>query len=117
MEQFKEKLIESIQSVLPIGGIVLLLSVTIAPMNSGVLALFLFGTIILIFGMTLFSLGAEMSMQPLGEGIGVEMSKAKKLWIPLLFCFVLGTVITIAEPDLTVLAEQIPSRTPHCDPS
>ena len=109
LEQLKEKFLESIASVLPIGGIVLLLSITIAPMNSGVLALFLFGTIILIIGMTLFTLGSGMSMQPLGEGIGLEMSKSKRIWIPLILCFVLGTIITISEPDLTVLAEQIPS--------
>ena len=48
-------------------------------------------------------------MTELGEGIGAEMSKSKKLWIPLLFSFILGTVITISEPDLSVLAEQIPS--------
>lgn len=109
MEPLKEKLLESVSSVLPIGAIVLVLSVTVAPLNSGVLVLFLFGTIILMLGMGLFTLGAGMSMQPLGEGIGIEMRKSKKIWIPLVICFVLGMLITISEPDLTVLAEQIPS--------
>lgn len=109
MEQLKEKFLESVSSVLPICAIVLALSVTIAPFHSGVLVLFLFGTIFLIFGMALFTLGSGMSMTPLGEGIGVEMSKSKKVWVPLIFCFILGTIITISEPDLTVLAEQIPS--------
>ena len=63
----------------------------------------------LVFGMSLFTLGAGMSMQPMGEGIGVTIGKSKKLWIGLLICFLLGVIITIAEPDLTVLAEQIPS--------
>lgn len=109
LEQLKEKFLESVSSVLPISAIVLLLSVTIAPFNSGVLVLFLFGAIFLIFGMSLFTLGSGMSMTPLGEGIGAVMSKSKKLWIPVVFCFLLGTIITISEPDLTVLAEQIPS--------
>ena len=109
MEPLKEKFLESVSSVLPIGAVVLILSVTIAPLNSGVLVLFLFGTIILMFGMALFTMGAGMSMQPLGEGIGIEMSKSKHLWIPLVLCFILGMLITISEPDLTVLAEQIPS--------
>ena len=109
LEQLKEKFLESVSSVLPIFAVVLLLSVSIAPFHSGVLVLFLFGAILLIFGMALFTLGSGMSMTTLGEGIGAEMSKAKKLWIPIIFCFVLGTIITISEPDLTVLAEQIPS--------
>ena len=109
MEQVREKLMESVSSVLPISAIVLLLSVTISPFHSGVLVLFLFGAIFLIFGMALFTLGSGMSMTTLGEGIGAEMSKAKKMWIPIVFCFILGTIITISEPDLSVLAEQIPS--------
>ncbi len=109
LEQLKEKFLESVSSVIPIFAIVLVLSVTVSPLNSGVLVLFLFGAVMLIFGMSLFTLGSGMSMTPLGEGIGIEMSKAKRLWIPLVLCFILGMLITISEPDLTVLAEQIPS--------
>ena len=109
LEQLKEKILESVSSVLPIFAVVLVLSVTIAPFNTGVLVLFLFGAVFLIFGMALFTLGSGMSMTPLGEGIGTEMSKSKKIWIPMVLCFLLGTIITIAEPDLSVLAEQIPS--------
>lgn len=109
MPQLREKMAESLSSVLPITAIVLLLSITIAPVSSGVLVLFLFGSILLIFGMSLFTLGAGMSMQPMGEGIGVQISKSRKLLLPVIICFALGVIITIAEPDLTVLAEQIPS--------
>ena len=109
MKQLKETLLESLHSVLPISAIVLILSVTIAPLDSGVLVLFLFGTLMLIAGMALFTIGSGVSMQPLGEGIGVQLSKSKKVLIPILCCFVLGMLITIAEPDLQVLAQQIPS--------
>ena len=109
MPQLREKMAESLSSVLPITAIVLLLSITIAPVGSGVLVLFLFGSLLLIFGMSLFTLGAGMSMQPMGEGIGVQISKSRKLLLPVIICFALGVIITIAEPDLTVLAEQIPS--------
>lgn len=109
MHQLREKMAESLSAVLPITAIVLLLSVTIAPVSSGVLVLFLFGSLLLIFGMSLFTMGAGMSMQPMGEGIGVQISKSRKLLVPLIICFALGVIITIAEPDLTVLAEQIPS--------
>lgn len=100
---------ESVKSVLPISAIVILLSVSISPVSSGVLVLFVFGTILLMIGMSLFSLGATMSMEPLGEGIGVGLHRSKSKWLPLVCCFLLGLAVTVAEPDLSVLAGQIPS--------
>ena len=104
-----EKVYESIAAVLPITAIVLFLSISISPLTPGTWTLFFFGALLLIFGMGLFTLGVDMSMIPMGEGIGVMMSKAKKYAVPLIICFVLGMVITIAEPDLTVLANQVSS--------
>lgn len=108
-ELLREKVFESVSSVLPITAIVLLLSITIAPLTPGILTLFLFGALLLIVGMGFFTLGVDMSMIPMGEGIGVQLSKAKKVVIPLLVCLLLGVLITIAEPDLQVLAEQVPA--------
>ena len=108
-ELLKEKIYESVSSVLPITAIVLLLSITIAPLSLGVLALFLFGALLLVVGMGFFTLGAEMSMIPMGDGMGAQMSKTKKIFIALLACFVLGVLITMAEPDLQVLARQVPA--------
>lgn len=105
----KEKVYESVASVLPITALVLLLSISITPLSPGILILFFFGALMVIIGMGLFTLGVDMSMIPMGEGIGVQMSRSKKVWLPLLICFVLGVIITIAEPDLTVLANQVPS--------
>ena len=109
MNRFKSAMLESLQSVLPIAAIVLLLSVSVSPLNAGVLVQFFFGTMLLIVGMSFFTIGSGLSMQPLGEGIGAQVSKSKKLFFSLLICFLLGMLITIAEPDLTVLAEQVPS--------
>ncbi len=106
---FREKVAESVSSVLPITAIVLLLSITLAPMDPGVLALFIFSAIALVVGMALFTLGAGMSISPLGEGIGVQMSRSKWLFPKIVVCFVLGVLITIAEPDLQMLAKQVPS--------
>lgn len=100
---------ESLQSVLPITAIVLLLSITIAPLNTGVLALFLFGSLLLIMGMSFFTIGSSISMESLGKGIGIQLSKSKSIWISVFVCFILGILITIAEPDLQVLAEQVPT--------
>lgn len=105
----KEKVYESVSSVIPITAIVFLLSVTIAPMTPGALVLFLFGALMLVFGMGFFTLGVDMSMIPMGEGIGVVMSKSKKITISLAVCFILGVLITVAEPDLQVLANQVPA--------
>ncbi len=100
---------ESLVSVLPIAIIVLILSVTIVPISAGVLVLFLFGTIMLILGMSFFTVGSGMSMEPLGDGIGKSLNKKSKIFIPLIICFVLGFLITVSEPDLQVLAEQVPT--------
>lgn len=108
-ELLREKVYESITSVLPITFIVLLLSITIAPLTPGILMLFLFGAALLIVGMGFFTLGVDMSMIPMGEGIGVQLSRAKKIFVPMLVCFILGMMITIAEPDLQVLAQQVPA--------
>lgn len=105
----KEKILESLSSVLPITLIVLVVSVTIAPLTPGVFMLFLFGAVMLVCGMGLFTLGVDMSMMPMGEGIGVQMSRNKKVSSTLIIAFLLGVMITIAEPDLQVLAGQVPA--------
>ena len=107
--KLKEKTKESLVSVLPITGIVLLISIFLIPMELGSVMMFLVGAIMLIIGMGFFQLGAETAMTPLGEGIGVQISKTKKLWAVLLIGFLMGAIITVSEPDLQVLAEQVPS--------
>lgn len=107
--RFAEKLREALTAVSPTIGIVLLLSFTIAPIPPSILLLFLFGAVMLIVGMMFFTLGAELAMTPVGERIGTRIAQSRKLGIVLLLCFVLGFVITISEPDLQVLAEQVPS--------
>ena len=109
MRALREKTYDSLSSVLPITAIVLLLSISMAPLTTGALVLFFFGAVLLVAGMGLFTLGVDMSMLPMGEGVGVELAKIKKVSIPLLVCFVLGVVVTLAEPDLQVLSHQIPA--------
>lgn len=108
-ELLMEKIRESLRATLPITAIVLVLAVTIAPLTPGTLVLFLFGALLLVVGMGLFTLGVDMSMIPMGDGIGVAISRAKKIAPPLLVCLILGIVVTVAEPDLQVLAEQLPT--------
>ena len=77
--KLKEKIRESLSAVLPITGIVLMLSIFVIPMELGSVVMFLTGALMLIVGMGFFQLGAEMAMTPLGEGVGVQISKMKKL--------------------------------------
>ncbi len=107
--KLREKTRESLTAVLPITGIVMLISIFIAPIELGPLVMFLVGAVMLIFGMGFFQLGAEMAMTPIGEGIGVQISKTKLILTVLLVGFVMGVIITVSEPDLQVLAEQVPS--------
>lgn len=100
---------ESLSAVLPITGIVLAISIFLVPLELGTMFMFLTGAILLVVGMGFFQLGAEMSMTPLGEGIGVQISKSRQLVVIAAIGFSMGLIITVSEPDLQVLAQQVPS--------
>ncbi len=108
-QKLKEKITESLSAVLPISVIVLLLSVFLVPMELGSIVMFLTGALMLIFGMGFFQLGAETAMTPLGEGIGVQTSKMKSSAAIVLTGLVMGIIITVSEPDLQILANQVTS--------
>ena len=107
--KMKEKMAEALSAVVPIIVIVLCLSFTIAPMSPGVLLSFLVGAVLVMVGMMFFSLGAEISMTPMGEKVGAKMTQTKNVGLIVLLSFLLGMIITISEPDLQVLAELVPS--------
>lgn len=109
LEKLKEKLREALVAVLPIIVIVLMLCFSVAPISPSILLCFLIGAVLLILGMMFFTLGAEVSMTPMGEKIGTCMTKSKKLSVIVLLSFLLGFIITVSEPDLQVLAGQVPS--------
>lgn len=106
---FKEKFEETLMAVLPILLIVLLLCFSIAPIPPSILMTFLTGAVLLIVGMLFFNVGVDLSMTPMGERVGTIMTKSKNLIIIILISFIMGFVITVSEPDLQVLAQQVPS--------
>ena len=108
-EKLREKRNEALKAVLPIVALVLLLSFTIAPISSSILLCFLMGALLVIAGMMFFTLGAELAMTPMGERVGSSLTKCRKLPILAALTFILGFIITISEPDLQVLAQQVPS--------
>lgn len=103
----KEKFKESLSSVLPVALIVALLAATIAPLNSGIFLSFCVGVLLLVLGMGLFTLGADTSMLELGKKVGATLTESKKIWLIAFISFVIGVIVTIAEPDLQILAEQV----------
>ena len=101
------KIKESLGSVLPVVLVVLILSVAITPIESGTFLAFVLGCFAVIFGMGLFTLGADNAMTPIGQYISASIVKTKKLWIILPLVFLVGVFITVSEPDLQVLATEL----------
>lgn len=108
MKQILLKLREASISVLPVAAIVLILSFTpLAELSATEQTVFAVSAIFLILGIGLFNLGADLAMTPMGEHIGSGLTKSKKIAVLLIVCFLMGVLITVAEPDLSVLAEQV----------
>lgn len=103
-----EKVRESAVSVLPIFVIVVLLCFSVSPIETDLFLSFLVGAFFVIIGMGFFSLGAETSMTPIGSKIGTAMTKSRSLPLIITVSFILGFAVTIAEPDLQVLAQTVP---------
>ena len=104
-----EKMKEAAASVLPVTAIVAVLCLALVRVDVGLMLSFLLGSGLLILGMGLFTLGAELSMSRIGNLIGAKMTKSRKLWFILAVSFLLGVAITMAEPDLQVLATNVPA--------
>ena len=108
MKELKEKIVEALVSALPITAIVYVLVLTpFFDFSPAELITFTLGAVFLILGIGLFNLGADLAMTPMGSHVGAGLSRQKKLGLLLGVCFVLGMLITIAEPDLQVLANQV----------
>ena len=109
-KSFFSKLKESLTSVLPVGLIVFVLAMTpLVELTRQEIIVFGISALLLIAGIGLFNLGADLAMTPMGHFIGEGLTKNKKGSVLLLVSFLMGLLITVAEPDLSVLAEQVSS--------
>ena len=104
LEKIIEKIKEALQSVLPIALIILLFSFTICPLPNDIFIAFVVGTCLLVVGLGLFSLGAELSMERIGAHVGANLTRSRKIPIIAIISLIVGVLITISEPDLHVLA-------------
>ncbi len=100
---FLEKLKESLSSIIPIAVIIMCLS-AITGADTYSFVLFIIGAVLLILGLSAFTMGADMSMVVLGEKVGNVITKSRKIWLIALISFIIGIIVTVAEPDLSILA-------------
>ena len=108
MKELWLKIKEALISALPITAIVYILALTpLFEFSVVELITFSVGAVLLILGIGLFNLGADIAMTPIGTHVGAGLAKQRKLGLLLAVCFVLGMLITVAEPDLQVLAKQV----------
>ena len=101
------KMKETAVSVLPVMAIVLFLGFTFVPLDKFLLARFVVGGLLLIIGLTIFLLGVDLGIQPMGERCGAELTKKRSLTLLLLVAFVIGFIVTAAEPDIQVFGDQV----------
>ena len=106
----RTKLIESLTSVAPVSLLVILLSLTpLVQLTLTEIIVFSISSVFLILGIGLFNIGADLAMSPMGDHIGSGLTKSKSMTLLLIVCFAMGMLVTVAEPDLSVLAKQIGS--------
>lgn len=111
MDVIISKLKEVLYSVLPITAIVIILNFTLTPIDTGMLIRFLIGAILIVLGLTIFLLGVDIGITPIGNEMGTAIVKSNKVRIVIIAGLLLGFFISIAEPDLHILAGQVDSVT------
>jgi hypothetical protein len=107
MQNIKDTIKEVVYAVIPITLVVIILQFTIIWLPLEMFLQFLIGVAMVSVGLVLFLLGVHIGLLPVGEMIGSALPKTNKLWMILFFGFLLGFVVTVAEPDVRVLANQI----------
>ncbi|RYG72532.1 DUF1538 domain-containing protein [Lentibacillus lipolyticus] len=107
MDNINETVLEVLYSILPITVVITVLQFTIIWLPAEAFVQFLIGVLFVGIGLILFLIGVNVGLLPVGEMVGSALTKTKKLWVIILFGFLLGAVVTIAEPDVRVLSSQI----------
>lgn len=101
------KLKEVLYAVLPITVMVLILNFTLAPLESSLIVSFIIGAIFIIIGLSIFLFGVDIGITPIGKAMGKTIAKTNKIWVVVIAGLLLGFFISIAEPDLHILARQV----------
>lgn len=101
------KMKETAVSVLPVMAIVLFLGFTFVPLDKFLLARFVVGGLLLVIGLTIFLLGVDLGIQPMGQRCGAELTKKRSLFLLLGVALIIGFIVTSAEPDIQVFGDQV----------
>lgn len=109
MNVITTKFKEVLSSVIPISIIVLILNFTLTPLTPSILIRFIAGAVFLVIGLTIFLIGVDIGITPIGNHMGSALAKTNKLWFVAIAGIILGFFISVAEPDLHILAEQVDS--------
>ncbi|UJF15360.1 DUF1538 domain-containing protein [Jeotgalibaca sp. MA1X17-3] len=107
MEVFFEKLKEVLQAVLPITLLVVFLHFTLAPLPQMEFSHFLVGALLIVIGLSIFLFGVDIGITPIGNFLGKGIARSNSLKFVLVMGLLLGFFISIAEPDLIILAGQV----------
>ncbi len=107
MNVLAAKLKEVLYAVIPITVMVLILNFTLAPLDSMLLIRFIIGAIVIIVGLSIFLFGVDIGITPIGQTMGKGIAKSNKILIVIGAGLLLGFFISIAEPDLHILAGQV----------
>ncbi|HOB35664.1 MAG: DUF1538 domain-containing protein [Firmicutes bacterium] len=107
MVSVKETVNEVVRSVLPITAAVILLQITVVRQPWSEFLIFLFSVLMTMAGLTLFLIGVKESLLAIGELVGKSLLQSGKLWFIVAFAIAVGFAVTVAEPGVQVLANQV----------
>lgn len=107
MNIYTEKFKEAFSSILPITIIVIILNFTLTPLGVPLIIRFIIGAILIIIGLSVFLIGVDIAITPLGSQVGATLAKSNKMWIVVVGGLIVGFFISIAEPGLIILADQV----------
>ncbi len=107
VEDLKEILKEVLQAIIPIVVVVVVIQLFIINTPISLFWQFIAGAVLVSSGLFLFLVGVRVSLLPIGEMIGSALVTRGSLYILLVASFIFGVIITVAEPDVRVLAHQV----------
>ena len=107
MNLFREKLNEVIRSLLPVVALVLVLALTLVKAEADLIYRFLIGSALLLAGLSVFLVGIDLAMHPIGDHMATEVATSKTGYKVAILGFLMGFLVTVAEPDLLILGEQV----------
>ncbi len=106
LKALARSLLGSMRDLLPVIVVVLFFQLAVLQQPLPNLGQLLFGTFLVVLGLTFFINGLEMGLFPVGESLAHALARKGSLFWLIVFAFTLGFGTTIAEPALIAVAEE-----------